>query len=187
MYKVYRRFVLLLFFLLLVSCKKTLSPEQTPAHIVVGDHYFTQFVVRYEKGVHLTSNYRRGEVIPVNTKVRLVEITSKTIKVELINSATPLLIKNIQKHTGDDIFQAFDKLFAAKKVNLSKFTGKERKHIKAGTVAKGMRKKAVIVAIGYPPITETPNLEADAWMYWSSRYNKFRVNFKSGRVFSIVD
>lgn len=187
MRKVFRGFVLLIFLLLLVSCKKTLNPEQIPAHIVVGDNYYTQFVIRYEKGTHLTSNFRRGALIPVNTEVRLLEITSRTIKVELNNSTTPLLIKNVPKHTGDDIFQAFDKLFSHKKVNLSKFTRRERRHIKTGSVAKGMRKKAVKVAIGYPPITETPNLEADTWVYWSGRFNKFKVNFRSGKVFSIVD
>jgi len=183
----FRSLVLLFVMLSLVSCKKTLKPEELPPHIVIGNSYYTQFVIRYEKNVHLTSNFRRGGAIPVNTKVRLTKITSKTIEVELENSVKPLVIKNVPKHTGDDVFQAFDKLFSMKKLNLRKFNSKERRNIKNGTVAKGMRKKAVNVAIGYPPITYTMNLDADTWVYFSGRFNRFNVNFRNNKVSSIKD
>lgn len=183
----FRGVVLLLLMLSVVSCKRALKPEELPAHIVLGDSYYTQFVIRYEKNAHLTTNFRRGASIPVNTPAKLLKITSKSIEVELDNSPKPLLIKNALKHTGDDVFQAFDKLFSKKKVNLSNFTRLERNHINSGTVAKGMRKKAVTVAIGYPPITETMNLDANTWVYWSGRFNKFNVNFRNGRVSGIVD
>ena len=183
----FRGFILLVLMLSLVACKKVLKPEEIPADIVVGKSYYTQFVIRYEKQTHVTTNYRRGTSIPVNTKVRLLEITSKTINVELEDLAMPLLIKNVEKHTGDDVFQAFDKLFANKKRSLAGFNSLERKHIEDGTVAKGMRKDAVIVAIGYPPITETFSLDVNTWVYWSGRFNKFNVNFKNDKVSSIVD
>lgn len=182
-----RYLLLLLILFSVVSCKKTLTAQDLPAHITLGGSYYTQFVIRYEKNVHPTTNYRRGGSIPVNTKVKLLKITTKTIEVELKNSAKPLIIKSISKHTGDDIYQAFDKLFAIKKVNLANFNSLERKNIKSGTVAKGMRKKAVTVAIGYPPITETMSLDVDTWVYWSWRFNKFHVNFSRGKVSSIKD
>ncbi len=171
----------------LAACKRTLKPEEIPAHIVPGDTYYTQFVIRYEKGTHLTTNFRRGASLPVNTPVRLLNISSKTIEVEVDNSSQRLLVKNVEKHTGDDVYRAFDKLFAKKKVDLSKFTRLERQHIKSGTVAKGMRKKAVIVAIGYPPVTETSSLDSNLWVYWSGRFNKFNVHFKGDTVSGIED
>jgi hypothetical protein len=178
---------LLLVMFSMVSCNKAIKPEVLPTNISVGATYYTQFVIRYEKGTHLTTNYRRGESIPVNTPVKLLNITSKAIEVEVNNSSQKLLVKNVEKHTGDDVYRAFDKLFARKKVNLSKFTALERSHIESGTVANGMRKDAVIVAIGYPPITETPNLDGNTWVYWSGRYNKFNVHFKDGKVSGIQD
>jgi len=171
----------------LVSCKKTLKQEDLPVNIVVGNSYYTQVDMRYEKAYFLTTNYRRGSSIPINSKITLTNITSKTIEIQVPTFPKPFLIKNVQKHTGDDVFQTFDKLFAKKKVNLWNFNSLERKNIKNGTVAKRMRKKAVIAAIGYPPITETMSLETNSWVYWSGRYNKFRVTFKNGRVSSIVD
>lgn len=184
---VFRSLLVLLLIFPMASCKKTLTSAEMPAHIAVGGEYYTQFVIRYEKGAHLTTNFRRGPSIPVNTKVKLLDITSKTIEVELEDIAKPLLIKNAVKHTGDDVFQAFDKLFAPDKVNLANFNSLERKHIESGTVAKGMRKDAVVVAIGYPPITETLSLKVDTWVYWSGRFNKFNVNFKAGKVSNIKD
>ena len=184
---VVRGLLLFLVMLSLVSCNKALKPEQLPANIAVGDTYYTEFVIRYEKGTHLTTNFRRGASIPVNTPVKLLNITPKTIEVQVDNSSQKLVIKNVEKHTGDDVYRAFDKLFAKKKVNLSKFTELERQHIQSGTVADGMSKAAVIIAIGYPPITETMNLDSNPWVYWSGRYNRFNVHFKDGKVSGVVE
>lgn len=187
MQRLFRGLALLFVMFLLASCKKTLQPHEMPAHISVGSSYYTQFVIRYEKNTHVTTNYRRGAAVPLNTKVTLLKMTPKVIEVQLEKSPVPLLIKNIQKHTGDDIFQAFDKLFSANKLNLSRFNSLEKRQIKQGAVAKGMRKTAVVAAIGHPPITETMNLDADTWVYWSGRFNKFNVNFRNGKVSGIVD
>ncbi|MFA5919851.1 MAG: hypothetical protein WC856_01000 [Methylococcaceae bacterium] len=182
-----RGLLLLLVMLSLMSCNKALKPEALPTNIAVGATYYTQFVIRYEKGTHLTTNFRRGALIPVNTPVKLLNITSKTIEVQVDNPSQKLLVKNVEKHTGDDVYRAFNKLFAKNKVNLSKFTALERTQIENGTVADGMSKGAVIVAIGYPPITETMNLDSNMWVYWSGRFNKFNVHFKDGKVSKIED
>lgn len=182
------RAVALLFSLfILVSCNKTLKEADLPASIQLGDRYFTQFVIRYEKGAHRTTNYRRGEAIPVNTEVTLLEMTDQTILVKQEPSGQELLIKNVEKHTQDSIYQAFDKLFSKSRVNLSQFSKFERQHIDAGTVAVGMRKKAVLAAIGYPPKIATSNLDSQQWTFWSSRFNKFIVHFDKGQVVRLQD
>ncbi|MDD2661364.1 MAG: hypothetical protein PHY54_17065 [Methylococcales bacterium] len=182
-----RGLLLMLASMFLISCNKTLKPEELPANIAVGGVYYTQFVIRYEDGAHLTTNYRRGEMIPVNTPVRLLNITNKTIEVQINNSSQKLLIKNVEKHTGDNVYRAFDKLFSKKKINLSRFTPLESTQIDKGTVANGMSKAAVIVAIGYPPVTQTPNLDSNKWVYWSGRFNRFNVYFTDGKVSKIED
>lgn len=171
----------------LLSCNSALKTEELPSFIVLGGTYYTQIVIHDDRGAYLTTNYQRGSAIPVNTPVNLVSITSKTITVALANTSQQLVVKNIEKHTGDDIYRAFNKLFAKKKVNLSKFTPLEINHIESGTVVNGMRKEAVIVAIGYPPITETFSQVSNQWVYWSSRFNRFKVNFENGKVSKVVD
>ncbi len=187
MRKFLTRFFLIMAVLSLTGCPKMAKQQALPAHMIIGETYYTQFAIRYEKNRHLTTNYRRGPTIPVNTRVNLLSVTAKAIEVQPENMTVPLTIRNVPKHTGKDVYQAFDDLFAKDKINLNRFTSLERKHIKSGTVAKGMRKKAVTVAIGYPPVTETPGPEADTWVYWSGRFNKFNVNFRNGKVSSIVD
>lgn len=48
-----------------------------------------------------------------------------------------------------------------------------------------MSKQAVQVAIGYPPITRTPSLDANKWIYWNSRVRTFAVHFEGDRVVQI--
>ncbi|KJV06756.1 hypothetical protein [Methylocucumis oryzae] len=74
-----------------------------PVHIVKGQTYYTQFVIRYEKNAFPTTNYRHGASIPINTAVKLLDINSSEISIEYGNGL-PLLVKNIEKHTGDDVF-----------------------------------------------------------------------------------
>jgi len=170
----------------LVACNKKLTSNELPANVNVGGTYYTQVVMHYEKNVYPTTNYQVGTMIPVNTPVKLVEIKEKTINLE-INGGQKLTLKNVEKHTGDNTVQAFNKLFNRQKVNLDQFSPLEKEHIASGTVAVGMSKKAVTTAIGYPPITKTANLNADTWVYWRHRFNTFNVNFKNGKVADIVD
>jgi hypothetical protein len=93
----------------------------------------------------------------------------------------------VQKHTGDSTTQAFAKMFGKNQLDLSRFSKLEKENILAGKAAKDMSKKAVLAAIGYPPITETPNLSGDRWTYWNSRFDRFIVNFENDRVVRIQD
>ena len=179
--------VMMLFILFsLTACQLTASkPVQLPENIQLGEKYYTQVTMYYEKGRYRTTNYRRGTFVEVNTEVELLEINPKSIKLRLLPGNQELLIVNVPKHTGDDVYQAFDKLLAKTRVNLSRFSSLERKNIKQGSVDKGMSKLAVQVAIGYPPITRTASLESDAWTYWSNRFHTFIVHFENGKVTGI--
>ena len=43
-------FVIVLLTLTLSACQKPLKKEELPASIQIGSDYYTQFVIRYEKG-----------------------------------------------------------------------------------------------------------------------------------------
>ncbi len=183
----FQHLIFFLFILALTACAKNIPPESLPQNIRIGGLYYTQFALQYEKDRYRTTNYRRGFLLPINSEVKLIDIDSKKITVQISSSGKELLIENVEKHTNDNTIQAFDKLFAPVKVNLSRFNALERKHIKTGTVAPGMRKQSVIVAIGYPPAVGTHSLDQDQWKYWNSRFNTFIVHFKNGRVSKIQE
>jgi hypothetical protein len=181
-------FFILLPLLLLGACNKQIKPTELASGIEIGHIYYTQFNLYQENNEYRTTNYRKGTLIPINTAVILVSIGSKKAELKLVDAGQPLIIENMPKHTGnEDIQTAFKKTVAPFKVDLSAFTKAEQANIQTAQVKKGMGKKAVLAAIGFPPQVQTPSLEGDDWTYWSNRFNRFAVHFNNGKVDSIVD
>ncbi len=54
---------------------------------------------------------------------------------------------------------------------------KELAAIEQGTVTEGIRKKAVVMAYGYPPEHVTTSLNADRWNYWLTRHRQVSICF----------
>lgn len=187
MHLFFRGILFIMLSLALAACNKKLDSNALPAGVSEGGIYYTQVGMHYEKNAYPTTNYQVGIRIPVNTQIKLLEIGSKTIDIEVGNPGQKIVVKNFEKHTGDNVQQAFSKLFARQKVNLAQFSALEQEHIDSGTVAVGMGKKAVTTAIGYPPITRTPDINGNSWVFWRNKFNTFIVNFKDGKVSDIVD
>jgi hypothetical protein len=152
--------------------------------VPIGATIYTQFSMFYEHNTHKTTNYRKGTLVPVNTAVKFVKSDSYTISVKLPDGQD-LTIDNVADFSGEKIDGIFARTFSTKPLNLSIFTEAERKSIMAGEVKPGMRKSAVIVALGYPPKHKTPNLELNEWRYWINRFNTFIVRFEKDRVTGI--
>ncbi len=64
----------------------------------------------------------------------------------------------------------------------------DRKGIQEGVVHPGMTKRAVLIAIGYPPEFVTPDpMTANEWNYWYDRFREFVVAFgNDGRVLTVT-
>lgn len=169
------------------GCGKDLKNAAPAASVQPAQIYYTQFSLFQEKDNYRTTNYRKGILIPINTPVTLQAMESDEAKLTLVDSGRPLTIENVIKYTKDEMPIAFTKIVAPTKVDLSKFNADEKAAILAGEVRKGMSKKAVLAAIGYPPQHETPSLDGDSWTFWANRYNRFIVRFKNGKVDQIVD
>lgn len=167
------------------GCAKKFEAGELASGIDVGARYYTQFSLYQEKNRFRTTNYRRGILIPVNTAVTLVSIDSKQIELKVNETGQVLEIENVPKHTKEDVQTAFKKIVGPRKVDLSRFTADERDAIVEGQVRNGMTRKAVLVAIGYPPQIATPSLHADEWIYWASRFDRFIVRFKDDKVAEI--
>lgn len=151
-----------------------------------GQRLYTQQTFQYEKGRYRTTNYRKGTLVPVNTLVEVLEVGSGSA-VLLLPDGERVVVENIEKHTGASLEEVLRKMLSNTKVDLTPFSSLERKHIGAGTVAPGMSKRAVVVAIGYPPKHETPTSKMNSWRYWSSKFNTFVVNFENDKVKSVQD
>jgi hypothetical protein len=162
------------------------KPALTLSNIKVGQPLYTQFSMFYENNIHKTTNYRKGTLLPVNTVVKFVKSDGFSIVVSLADGQQ-LTIDNVANFSGEKIDGIFARTFSTKPQDLSVFTEAERKSIMLGEVKVGMRKAAVLVALGYPPKHKTPSLDGDRWQYWSNRFNTFVVNFSNGKVSEIQD
>lgn len=170
----------------LAGCSKKLKPEELLPGISLGGTYYTQFSLFQEKDRFRTTNYRIGRLIPINSAARLVSINKKEFVVQLLQNNQTLTVANNPDHTGEDIQQSFQKTLKKTQVNLDQFSPEERQRILDGEVKKGMSRKAVLAAIGYPPKIATPSLEGSDWTYWATRMNRFVVRFKGDKVLEIV-
>lgn len=173
--------------LLLGACHRPIKPSELPPGVQIGQVYYAQFSFFQEENHYHSTNYRKGSLIPINTAVALMSMKSDQTEVKLLESGQPLRIENVAKYTKDPMPAAFLKIFGPRKVDLSVFSQAERENILEGKVDKGMGRKAVLAAIGYPPQHETPSLEGNDWTYWSNRWNRFIVHFKNDKVEKIVD
>lgn len=146
-----------------------------------GQILYTQYSLFYERNQYLTTNYLRGTLLPVNTEVKFVASDRSAIRVTL-PGGQDLAIKNIREFSGENIDGIFTRTFADNPIDLSQFTEDEKKAILLGQVKIGMRKSAVIAAIGYPPKHKTPGLELNQWRYWQNRFNTIIVFFENDKV-----
>ena len=72
-----------------------------------------------------------------------------------------------------------------RKVALNSLSATDRKGIEQGRVLKGMTKKGVRIAWGYPARHKTPSLEDNVWTYWRNRWVMKTVTFSNGKVVEV--
>jgi len=150
-----------------------------------GQTLYTAHAIRVEKQRHYTSNYQRGSLVPVNSRVVILDSHSGLIKVRLVDGGQELRIHNVSDYSGTNIDGVFERTFSETEIDLSGYSEADRKSIAAGEVEEGMSKDAVIMALGYPPRHRTSSLEEDEWRYWSTKYDTFVVRFQDGKVVKV--
>jgi hypothetical protein len=172
---------------LLLTCLK-FSPVQAswtfcPSSTVdasVGETFYTRFSFFCEKDQHLTTNYRKGMLISINTPVIFLKANKKEIVVSLCGRKISIL--NVPKYSGESIQGIFDRTFSRCPVNLDGYSYQDQENILTGNVEIGMDKEAVILALGYPPKHQTPTLLSPQWRYWKSKFGTFIVYFSNDKV-----
>jgi len=162
--------------LIALSCLPLACARGGYAGRPIGQEYYTQHSIRYERGAYQTTNYQRGALLPINSPVTFVASNSRRLKLTLENGQE-LLVNNMSRHTGQTMEQGFDRLLGAEPVDLSRFTADEQAAIVDGKIEHTMSREAVLAAVGHPPITGTSSLEQHTWKYWSNKFATFQVVF----------
>jgi len=177
----------------LLGCSvKTYITEDGQKISPVGGDYYTRINIWYEDPEEiLATNYHKGTIIPVGSKVRITNCRSEEIsftKEDL--HGVEFTIVNVRKYTlvwKEDLFGRYFSKDDPRTSGgeFSRLSGQEREDIEKGILAKGMSKEAAIIAYGYPPKHKTPDLADDIWYYWRSRFQAQRVTFRNNRIIEI--
>lgn len=137
---------------------------------VPGNDYHVRYTFKFEKGERSATNYWRGELVPINTKVKLIAVRGERITFKLIDSGTVVVLENAPKFTTRSVETIAREMFSEAPTAIEKYGDDMARNIRSGTPRLGMTKTQVLLTRGYPPGHETPSLEADLWKYWSSRF-----------------
>ena len=149
-------------------------------HNMVGGEYFTRHALRQENNRWRSTNYGRGTLVPINTTVRVDDITSSAIMLTIVASGKPLKLSNIEKYTGGGVDLLAERTLSTEPTDLSGF--EFQKEIKVGRLRLGMTKEEAILARGYPPVHRTYSTEDDRWVYQQNRFATQTVVFADGKL-----
>lgn len=185
-----KRFVSVLFMFLLavLFC----IPFAQAGEDVIGKTFYTAANIWYEKPERiLSTNYHKGALIPVGTKVTIEELRHWEIHFADENGLRFNIIL-VEKHSSREmtIEKLFEQYFSEENPlreggPFQKFSKDEKKNIKAGEIEVGMSKAAVLMAYGYPPSHRTPSLKSDMWTYWVNMFVERKVIFTDDKVVKI--
>ena len=130
----------------------------------------------------MSTNYSRGELVPINTPVTLVSINKDKIVLKRTDTGQTLKVENEKKYTLKSGEGFAEMMLSPQKTRLELLPPKVATAVSAGELHKGMTKELVLMTRGYPPAHETPSLDGDRWVYWSSRFVKLTIVFTDGRL-----
>lgn len=153
--------------------------------------YYTRANIWYENpNKILSTNYHRGAILPIGTKVKIHSIRGEKIRFTPDESAQMFTIINDRKTSTISTDELFNRYFSVEAVQTGvgdyhQATDADRENIKKGIITLGMSRKAVLMAYGYPPTHKTPLLTSDIWHYWYARPSEVNVHFKDDKVFQI--
>ena len=71
------------------------------------------------------------------------------------------------------------------KIRLATFPRAVQDAILSGRIMTGMTKEQVLMALGYPITSETPQLDMPTWRYWLSSFEEFSVSWSNDRVANV--
>lgn len=168
-------------------------PEIRPFRIDTLHTYYTQVNFWHQHRRHMSTNYQRGVFVPINSRARLSPVMRQDVSrtrmneiseltVRLIDSQTTVRIMNVSRHSKVSMNEMVYRMFSPGPVDLSVFGEEMQSLIKSGTLREGMTRYQVLLTRGYPPAHQTPSLEGDTWMYWSSRFSSSALVFSEGRL-----
>ncbi len=155
------------------------AKAETP---VAGKEYYARHSFMYEEGKHITTNYWRGTLVPINSRIKVEAATASKLLLRVVETGETIDVDNIAKFTKCDLRGIARRMLSVRPVDLGDCDKATVDAIKSGTMLRGMTKDQVLMARGFPPAHKTPVLSSDRWQYWSSRFVVQTIVFADGKL-----
>jgi hypothetical protein len=108
----------------------------------------------------------QGTLIPFATRVEVQKVTTDTVLFQA--AGHPPITLDYDHGTKALPFDHYlGRLFVTEdpRLKLKKVPARQVKLVEKGSLAPGMTRDQVLMAVGYPPADRTPSLEATSWIY----------------------
>lgn len=152
-----------------------------------GKTYYTNFTIYALNGMHKTTNYRYGSILPINSAVQIIDFTigadptsdqeGQNLVIRNLATGEDILIFNVPSYSGVLNDEYFRRFLSEEPTDLSMVSANFVEKINQGIVTVGMSKNEVLMALGYPPAHQTPSLDKNTWRYWKDKYTTFVISF----------
>jgi hypothetical protein len=136
-----------------------------------------------------------GDFVPLGSKVTVKAIDKE--KAVLVFEDPPRTVKLDLGSAIPDAVVILDHILGATAPSLKGFGKTDLEGIKYGVIREGMTRKAVFLAVGYPPYSYTPPFRKDSAMnhdpmadeltYMKGTYDFFKITFSKDKVADIED
>jgi len=149
--------------------------------VVAGKTYFLRHNLMFEGASWTATNYWRGTLLPINTKVSVDALGAKSMLIKWDGGSLTIENNNYTKIT---MLALAKRMLAPNPVPIEKFGDAMARNITGGSLQKGMTREQVIMTRGYPPAHKTPSIDADnaKWTYWSSKFVTEAVTISGGKL-----
>ena len=144
---------------------------------------FTCCNLHYEKPEISDVNFQQGTLLPLGTRVQILEVGRNRVKFQP-DGHPPITLTQRYGRKVLPFERYLEQVFVSEDphLRLRRMSPTVQKLITQASVEPGMRREEVLMALGYPPAHRTPSLEQLDWHYWQNRWHQFVVFFDGNRV-----
>jgi len=131
-----------------------------------------------------SANLQYPLLVPVCSEVALLSAYPGALQFKVLATGAEYWYVDHAAGAGVPLGEQLARYFgrACPQAELDALTPQEKESVRLGVVTRGMRKPAVVLAMGYPPARDTRSLDLPYWRYWSASNRYFTVVFDDAGV-----
>lgn len=122
-------------------------------------------------------------VVPAGTEIDITKRSRRGFVFTYDSGSKKVTFAYQKKRMGMSMDEYIELITSPKPVSYAGLSKQDKKGIADGKAYKGMTRKGVMAALGYPAVHKTPSLDANTWIYWANRFRTIGVDFNDqGKV-----